>query len=289
MFTKQKLILSFAVVLCAVAARADSTVYVVTSNQQFGTVNLATGAFQQIGSGTPEPDSNLMPGPNGTLYSLATLSGSLVTINPTTGATTVIGMTGLGAHAFDLAEVAGKLYLTDFSGNLYSVDALTGAAKLIGPTGIPADPAVPFTMNPDGTVNLCDESLYGVGGKLYATFDAFKWDPVAMAVTAVDVSPALYQIDPATGTTTVIGPTDLNLNGSVDVNGAFFAFNAGTGEVVTLDLANGQTGFLSDLDPAAGLVFGATPAVPEPTSLVLFGTGLAALATRLRRLHRRTI
>lgn len=145
------------------AASEQHFVYVVTSNQQFGTVNLATGAFYQIGPQTPEGQANLVWGADESLYSL-TYSGNLETINPSTGQTTVIGPTGLGFNAFDLAGVQGNLYATDFDNNLYAVDRRTGAATLIRATGIPADPNVPFSMNPDGTINLCDETLYGFAG-----------------------------------------------------------------------------------------------------------------------------
>src|SRR5579884_3344320 len=145
--------------LLAVTASADQMVYVVTGAQQFGTVDLNTGAFHPIGAGTAEPDEGLVPGATGGLYSLGSLSGNLLSINPATGTTTVIGATGLGSNVFAFAEAGGKLYATDFSNNLYSVNASTGAAHLIHATGIPPDPAVPFTMNPDGTMNLCDESL----------------------------------------------------------------------------------------------------------------------------------
>ncbi len=49
MLKQQMLIVSFALTLFAVSAHADSFVYVVTDSQQFGTVDLNTGAFHQIG------------------------------------------------------------------------------------------------------------------------------------------------------------------------------------------------------------------------------------------------
>jgi hypothetical protein len=52
--------------------------------------------------------------------------------------------------------------------SLYSVDPRTGVATPIAATGMPPDSNIPFTSNDDGTFDLCDESLYGVGGKLYA-------------------------------------------------------------------------------------------------------------------------
>ena len=186
----------------------------------------------------------------------------------------------------------GKLYLTDFSNNLYSVNAATGAATMIGATGMPPDPSIPFTVNPDGTWNLCDETLYGVGGKLYATFDSFTIDPNTLA-TKTKVEPYLYRIDPTTGLATVIGPTSLNLGSSVEAGGSFDAFHLRfTGwspygpvvdsELYALNLANGSTSFLTSIDPAAGPIFGAAP-TPEPGTFLLLGSSLLALGGVLRR------
>ena len=67
------------------------------------------------------------------------------------------------------------------------------------------------------------------------------------------------------------------------MNGAFYAFKDDTGQVVTLNLANGKTTPVSNVDPAVGLVFGASP-VPEPASTALVTSGIAALGLiRLRR------
>jgi hypothetical protein len=48
------LILPLAVALLTVPASADSSVYVINLAQQFGTVNLTSGAFNPIGPGLPE-------------------------------------------------------------------------------------------------------------------------------------------------------------------------------------------------------------------------------------------
>ena len=63
------LILPLAVVLLTVPASADS-VYVINLAQQFGTVNLTTGAFNPIGPGLLEGSGGLIPGPGGTLLTL---------------------------------------------------------------------------------------------------------------------------------------------------------------------------------------------------------------------------
>jgi hypothetical protein len=292
MRTRHKLFVLLALGVFAATASADSAVYVVTFSQQFGALDLTTGAFHAIGAGTPDPVANLVPAPNGQLFSLDVANGNLVSINPGTGATTVVGPTGVGAFGLDLAEVNGKLYMTDLSNNLYSVNATTGAETLIGATGMPPDPTYPFTMNPDGTINLCDESLYDVGNKLYASFDSFKLDPVTLNITDV-VPPDLWQIDPTTGVATLIGPTIMNLGASVDVGGTFYAFRvlptpgAPINELYTLDLANGNASFVGNIDPVVTGIFGAAPVstVPEPASIALTGTVMliAVWGSRRRR------
>lgn len=49
-----------------------------------------------------------------------------------------------------------------------------------------------------------------------------------------------------------IGSTNLNLGAINEVNGTIYAFNDGTNQAVTLDLANSHTSFVSNFDPAAG-------------------------------------
>ena len=290
--TKSLVLIAFGLALTLLTAPASATpsVYVVNGSNQFGVVDLTSGGFHAIGGAEPEPQANLVWGTSGSLFTIGTISGNLESVNPATGVTSTIGSFGLPffptgiSTAFGLAGVNGKLYLTDFSNNLYSVNANTGAATLIGPTGMPPDPHIPFTTNPDGTINLCDEILYGVGRALYSTFDSFTLNPNTGTIASVDVPPSLWRIDPSTGVATLIGPTQMNLDGGVEVNGQFYAFYlTGTGnQVVTLDLANGNTSFLTNLDPSAGLVFGAAP-TPEPTTLALMAAGTLALYGRLRK------
>jgi hypothetical protein len=279
----------------AIPANAGSTVYVVTLNAvnfstQFGVVDLASGSFHAIGGATPEQQESLVWGPNGLLYTLGSASGNLETINPATGVTTVVGPTGLPSLApgvssvFSLADLNGKLYLTDHGANFYSVNPITGAATLIGPTGMPPDPAVPGSLNPDGTLNFCDQIFNAVGGKLYGTFDSYTFNPVSGTVASVVTPPNLWRINPSTGLASLIGSTNLNLDGGVELNGKFYAFYEPnvTSQLVTLDLASGNTTFLENINPNAGLIFGAAP-TPEPGTFLLLGSGLGGIAGLLRR------
>lgn len=295
MLTQQKLIVSLALVLFTATAGAGPVVYVITGNQQFGTIDIVTGAFHQIGPDTPDGQGGLVQAPNGSLFSL-TFSSNLESINPATGITSIIGPTGLAAceavdgtcgpnSANGLGGLDGKLYATDFGNNLYTVNAATGAASLIGPTGVPGVPAgfPDFTGIP---FKVFDEGLSGVGGMLYATFNAFTFDPATRTIVTTVVPPYLYQIDPSTGKTTRVAPTLPALSATVDVNGTFYAFKANTRQLLTLDLSNGNTRFVTNIDPAAGLIVGAAPAVPEPASVALAGIGIAAIVALKRRRRR---
>lgn len=249
-------------------AAAQNLVYVIDFNSQFGTIDLSTGAFSPIGSLTPESLDGLVWGNDGSLLSLS-VSGNLDKINPETGEVTMIGQTGLGYNANVLAAVDGKLYATDLSNNIYSVDEETGAATFLSATGIPPVAQAPFSQNPDGTINLFDEGLYSWGGKLYANFDSFKVDPNTFIVTPW-VDPALYEIDPSTGEAKLIGPTLLGMSATVVDGGRFYGLESAivgwnqNGPIVqnqlyTVDLRNGATRFVGDLDSSEGAIFGAAP------------------------------
>ena len=236
MVTRLSSIVWLALVLFASSASAAPFVYVVTSSQQFGTVDLATGSFHAIGNPTPDAMSNLV-WEDGVLYSLTTSGsdvGSLAKIN-----------TRRRGHGYWIdrawlqcllsAGVRGRLYLTDFSNNIHVVNRETGEATPVAATGMPPDPNIPFTFNSDGTFNLCDEGFYGIGEELYATFDSFALDPnkTPPTIAHVFVSPALYRIDPHTGNASYVAETKLQVTSLVDVDGEAYAFEGGSTVSIT--------------------------------------------------------
>lgn len=266
---------------CAAASVYALSASLETGNNQLGTIDLTTGAFAPIGSELGG-SMGLTYSPTGPLATLA-FDGNLNLINPVTGVTSVIGPTGLGdcsspaspcgPNAVNtIGGLGGVLYVTDLANNLYRVNSTTGAATRIGATGIPALPFVPLSTNSDGTFNAYDETLFGANGRLYATFDAFTVNSSTFELGTVLIPDRLYQIDPATGLTTVVGPTELNLAAVAFVNGTAYAFNANTNQILTLDLATGRTNFVSNYD-SPGILVGAV-ATPEPLTMALTGIGM---------------
>ena len=79
-----------AALLCGLAASAFAgpLVYVIGNNDEgigrLGTVDVSTGAFQQIGPTAPVGTEGLALGPNGSLFTVA-FSGDLYSISPTSG------------------------------------------------------------------------------------------------------------------------------------------------------------------------------------------------------------
>ncbi len=230
-----------------VSTGAGPLLYVVTFAGQFGTLDPTTGVFSQIGPVTMDPLGGLVPGPNG--YAGVSFSGNLDSINPATGAISVIGATGLGNLAGVTGELNGTVYATDLNNNLYTINTSTGASSLIGPTGLPP---CPFLTNP---AEVSDEALFTVGGKLYATFDGYNLNTMAL----VD-APKLYQINPTTGVATLVGPTAFQIDAAVEVNGTVYALT-GFNQVLTLDLSTGNTALVGNYDPATFFITGAVETV----------------------------
>jgi len=250
-------------------------VYVLTNNPQtgaagFGAIHLGSGAFVQIGGTLPgDLGHALAPTQRGSLLSMA-FSGKLYSIDPRTGAASVVGATGLSdcttptspcgpKSAVTLGLLDDKYYALDFSQNLYSLNPATGATKLIGPTGMPQINFVPLSIAADGKLLVFDESLFSFRGKLYANFDSGQVDLSNGSETAV-IPAALYEIDPRTGHATTIAPTELALLTIVNVNDTVYAFDTIHDRFVTVDVATGRTQAVSNVGAAAGFICGATPA-----------------------------
>jgi hypothetical protein len=296
MLFKNKLtVAAAALAFLSLPARAGSLVYIEGGGGAFGTLNLQTGVFQQIGPGLTDVGTGLVQQANGSLLTLG-YDGTLDSINPVTGVETV-GPQALGDcsnypvspcggnSALAFGSLNGTLYATDFAGNLYTINPVTGQAMKVGSTGLAQVNFVPGFPNPStGTWTGVDESLFTAGGKLFANEDFVTIDPTSPnPVVGVVLADDLYQINTTTGQATLVAPTLTPLNAFVNEDGTVYGFDGNVGQVVSLNVTNGNWATVSGYDPTAGPISGAAPVVPEPSSGALIGIGMGLVFVRLCR------
>src|SRR5262249_9665253 len=116
--------------------------------------------------------------------------GSLFTLNPQTGAATLIGSTGFHAvtalafGANDTLFGVGSTSTASVGDELIRINPATGAGTLVGPFGTGIDGMAALAFNPRTGI------LYGGGGEFNGNSNFTN----------------LFTIDPTTGAATLIGP-----------------------------------------------------------------------------------
>lgn len=266
------------------AAEAGTLVYVSGGNGEFGTMDLFTGAFNQIGTindgGNPVTLDAMGIGPDGKLYGLDasfptsslvqidTANGNILSSypNPLSGGESAIGGT---------TDASGKMWAMTFSTDFVHSTLYSLTPPLTTTTDAPTT-----TTNPQGMV-----AVNPAGTEVYIS-----------NVISGQQSLQLTRIDTATGVATDIG-TGLGFYpgttipiaplAGLFVNGTLYAFVAsatdlqGTvypAEIVTIDTTTGAATFVANYSlPGDDAVFAVSliQAIPEPSSVVL---GLIAVA-----------
>jgi len=165
------------------------------STDQLGTINLTTGAFTGLvpcppGGGAANWTGLTIDPINGTFY--ASTATDLYIINPTTGASTLVGPFGTSLMIDIAMNPAGEMYGHDIgTDSIYQIDPATGAATLVGPTGYNANYAQGMDFdNDDGTLYIF---LYqGSGANVFGTVNL-----TTGAVTPLSVSAPLGEFEGA--------------------------------------------------------------------------------------------
>jgi hypothetical protein len=146
--------------------------YVVDANlNELHTLDTTAGAVTVIGPSVPaggESWTGLAGAPDGTLYGSATSCGSstLYTVDPATGAATVVGSITSAPCIIDIAVTSGgEMYGVDIlNDTLIQIDPATGAGTIVGPLGVNANYAQ--GMDHDPASGLLVWAAYTTQGEL---------------------------------------------------------------------------------------------------------------------------
>jgi hypothetical protein len=237
---------------------------------------------------------------NGMLYAINNDNNSLYAINPNTYTATYIGSTGVAAGSFgDLAydPNSSTAYWAPGRGNdsLYTINLQTGAASLVGSHGIDDlfalgyDTATSTLYGQSGVGNFYSVSTSNGAATLIGSNNVYpggltyRSDTDQLILLGAGTA-SFNQINPANGNATFLGGGGfVNDNGVTwdPIQGKFFvddySGNLYTGDPNTWSL----TQVASLPGSFDGIIY--VGEVPEPGTILLIGSGIIGLATRLRR------
>jgi len=234
----------------------------------------------------------------GLLYAMNDQTNSLYSIDPNTYALTFIGSTGIGAGDFgDLAfnPNSNTAYWVPGRGNdnLYTINLQTGAATLVGFHGVDDmfslayDTATSTLYGESSNGNFYSISTSNGAATLLGNNSVYPGGltyraDINQLVLLGAGSANFYSINPTNGAANPLGGSGfVNDNGLAwdPVLGKFFvddwSGNLYTGDPNTYNLTQ-VAGLPTEFD---GLIY----VTPEPGSMLLLGSGIVGLATRLRR------
>jgi hypothetical protein len=268
--------------VCAAATMLASTATVRAATPLFGLQFNGTGTLWDINKTTAQATNprntnivsplDLACAPDGRLFAVEAKnpSPSLFRINPTTGAATLVGNTGLGnlAEGGMTFSPAGVLYATAYippvgaANDLVTLDTITGVGTIIGPmTGADDVSALAWS----------GATLYGLDTR-----------------TNLGGNARLHTLNPATGavlTTTVLSTSfTVPLAGmAIDPDTGTFYVATSADNLYTMNTTSGVLTLVGNMSTPGLDVAGIAFLVPEPSMAGLLVAWAAQIGLRRRR------
>jgi len=226
-----------------------------------------------------------------TLYGITITGNELITINTSTGAGTLVGPLSSNMNAFGIAFRGNKLYaFDDVADRLRELNPATGATVNTIDVGITISAEGDIVFRSDGLGLLSAQgppSLYRFDvtapnsvlvGPLNPPMDGLAFNAAGVLYGLRDNGSALYTVDPATASTTLIGNTGIsvptvNSSGGLafDINGTLFAvvspWPPGPSILYRLDTSSGAATMVGNVgfNGVSGLAFQPTASPPSGT------------------------
>jgi len=229
---------------------------------------------------------------NGVLYGL-TNQDHVYNLNPLTGAATLTATTSsslgfVGAGDFD--PVADRLRVSTNSGLNARINVDTGQTIIDSPLAFVAGDVNSGRVPITGGLAFTNSFAGAASTTLYGAVNPIGAATTALAIVANQNAGALVTVGNIAGTG---GISDLDISGvtstayAITAANQLFTLNLNSGAATQLGTVTGGpagvTGILIS-DIAAPVGTGSQQPIPEPATLLLFGSGLAALM-RYRRMQ----
>jgi Domain of unknown function (DUF4394) len=277
-----KLALALSILACTAGAKAEALVGVSADNQiaSFDSSNVSAAAFSALTGLSPGETLvaiDLRPS-NNTIYGLSSAS-RLYTINPNTGATTLVAalsnafVSPVKSYGIDFNPVADRgtgasLRVVSTSGDNYAVNVVTGAVTVATSVAAGFSGVAYSNSNPNQAAAPATTQLYYLNSEL---------DTLAIATTGFN-NPVIASIGP-------LGVNITNFNG-FELLSSGSAFAAGITSTSTfshlfsVNLTSGQAQSIGQFGASLTGLTSAPGNVPLPASALLLSGGLAFMAMR---------
>jgi PEP-CTERM motif len=236
------------------------------------------------------------------LYGI-TFDEQLITIDTSTGSGILVGNLDTPMDSFGLGTRSGKLYTYDqFSDEILELDPSTADTINSIDIGVAAVGEGGLAFRSDG-IGFMSQSgqdtlwsfditvpsstqITSLGG-LDPSMDGLDFSPSDVLYGIAQTSNILYTIDQTTGATTFIGDpgiSDLDFLAGLAFRSDGVLFAELNDSLYTINPSNGQATLIGliGFDNLSGLSFVQSP-IPEPSTFLLLGAGLAGVGLLRRR------